>query len=187
MTQLIPIDDLQMVAEVLLQSTRVSACDARLTAKALVTTDAMGVFTHGTKLLAGYIKKLQGGGYHATAHTVEGAKQILLDQQENVNTAKKGKNLTNISHDEITRMLAEHGTLGIIGLLILFFTPFVLYLENKFNMFLLCFVLFWLLTINHAAMRIAAPAFVYSLSLLNINLGEISKKRVTDEMPLLTN
>jgi hypothetical protein len=76
-----------------------------------------------------------------------------------------------LSHDEITRMLAEHGSLGIIALLILFFTPLVLYLENKFNMFLMCFVLFWLLTINHAAMRIAAPAFVYSLSLLNVQLG----------------
>jgi hypothetical protein len=85
---------------------------------------------------------------------------------------------TFISHDEITRMLAEHGMLGVIGLLILFFTPLVLYVENKFNMFLLCFVLFWLLTINHAAMRIAAPAFVYSLSLLNIDLGEIPKKRM---------
>ena len=73
-----------------------------------------------------------------------------------------------LSHDEITRMLAEHGTLGIIGLLILFFTPLFLYLENKFNMYLLCFVVFWFLTINHAAMRTAAPAFVYSLSLLNI-------------------
>jgi hypothetical protein len=73
-----------------------------------------------------------------------------------------------LSHDEITRMLAEHGTLGIVGLLILFFTPLVLYLENKFNMFLLCFLAFWFLTINHAAMRTAAPAFVYSLSLLNV-------------------
>jgi ureidoglycolate dehydrogenase (NAD+) len=27
----------------------------------------MGVFTHGTKLLIGYLKKLQGGGYRATA------------------------------------------------------------------------------------------------------------------------
>ena len=81
-----------------------------------------------------------------------------------------------LSHDEVTRMLAEHGMLGIIGLLILFFTPLVLYVENKFNMFLLCFVLFWFLTINHAAMRIAASAFVYSLSLLNIDLGEIPKK-----------
>ena len=76
-----------------------------------------------------------------------------------------------LSHDEITRMLAEHGSLGILALLILLFTPLVLYLENKFNMFLMCFVLFWLLTINHAAMRTAAPAFVYSLSLLNVQLG----------------
>jgi hypothetical protein len=85
-----------------------------------------------------------------------------------------------LSHDEITRMLAEHGTLGILGLLILFFTPLVLYLENKFNMFLLCFVAFWFLTINHAAMRTAAPAFVYSLSLLNVQLGG-GKKVKKDE------
>ena len=73
-----------------------------------------------------------------------------------------------LSHDEITRMLAEHGSLGIVGLLILLFTPLFLYIENKFNMFLLCFLAFWFLTINHAAMRTAAPAFVYSLSLLNV-------------------
>jgi hypothetical protein len=84
-----------------------------------------------------------------------------------------------LSHDEITRMLAEHGSLGVLALLILFFTPLVLYLENKFNMFLMCFVLFWLLTINHAAMRTAAPAFVYSLSLLNVQLG--SPKKVKNE------
>ena len=82
-----------------------------------------------------------------------------------------------LSHDEITRTLAEHGSLGILALLILFFTPLVLYLENKFNMFLLCFVAFWFLTINHAAMRTAAPAFVYSLSLLNIQLGLLQKKK----------
>ena len=77
-----------------------------------------------------------------------------------------------LSHDEITRMLAEHGTLGIFALLILFFTPLFLYLENKFNMYLLCFLVFWFLTINHAAMRTAAPAFVYSLSLLNVYFGK---------------
>ncbi|MBG6109788.1 hypothetical protein IWX84_000649 [Flavobacterium sp. CG_9.10] len=80
-----------------------------------------------------------------------------------------------LSHDEITRMLAEHGSLGILALLILFFTPLVLYLENKFNMYLLCFLAFWFLTINHAAMRTAAPAFVYSLSLLNVQLGSPRK------------
>jgi hypothetical protein len=75
-----------------------------------------------------------------------------------------------VSHDEITRMMAEHGSFGLMGLLILFFTPLSLYLENKFNLFLLCFVVFWFLTINHAAMRTAIPAFVYSLSLLNVQL-----------------
>ena len=84
------------------------------------------------------------------------------------------------SHDEITRMLAEHGTLGILGLLILFFTPLVLYLENSFNMFMLCFVAFWFLTINHAAMRTAIPAFVYSLALLNVQLGGPKKVKVSD-------
>jgi len=44
-----------------------SRIDAETTANALVTTDAMGVFTHGSKLLAGYLKKLKGGGYRATA------------------------------------------------------------------------------------------------------------------------
>jgi hypothetical protein len=82
-----------------------------------------------------------------------------------------------VSHDEITRMLAEHGTLGIFGLLILFITPLILYLENSFNMFMLCFVTFWFLTINHAAMRTAVPAFVYSLSLLNVQLG-LNRKEV---------
>jgi len=81
-----------------------------------------------------------------------------------------------LSHDEITRMLAEHGTLGIFGLMILFFTPLFLYLENKFNMYLLCFVAFWFLTINYAAMRTAAPAFVYSLSLLNVYFGNAPNK-----------
>ena len=82
---------------------------------------------------------------------------------------------TAASHNEITRMLAEHGALGIIGLLILIFTPFVLYFEYKFNVFLLCFVTFWLLTINHAAMRTAAPAFVYALSLLIIRFESPAK------------
>jgi hypothetical protein len=84
-----------------------------------------------------------------------------------------------LSHDEITRMLAEHGSLGIVGLLILFFTPLFLYVENKFNMFLLCFLAFWFFTINHAAMRTAAPAFVYSLSLLNVYFQENVKKELS--------
>lgn len=72
------------------------------------------------------------------------------------------------SHNEITRMMAEHGSLGILGLLILLFTPLTQYLDNKQNLFILPFLAFWILTINHAAMRLAAPAFVYGLSLIKV-------------------
>lgn len=77
-----------------------------------------------------------------------------------------------LSHNEITRMMAEHGALGILALLILLLTPMVMYLNNKQNIFVFCCLVFWLLTINHAAMRIAAPAFIYALSLLKIQMDE---------------
>ncbi|OXB00973.1 hypothetical protein B0A81_20000 [Flavobacterium plurextorum] len=74
------------------------------------------------------------------------------------------------SHNEITRMLSEHGLLGIFGLLILLITPFVLYINNRQHLYFLSFFVFWLLTINHAAMRTAAPAFVYALTLLFVQI-----------------
>lgn len=76
------------------------------------------------------------------------------------------------SHSEISRTFAEHGTMGIIALLIVFFTPLFLFLDNKQHIYMFCFLIFWLLTINHAAMRIAASAFVYSLSLLKVYMDE---------------
>ncbi|WP_367175043.1 O-antigen ligase family protein [Flavobacterium sp.] len=76
------------------------------------------------------------------------------------------------SHSEISRTIAEHGLMGILALLIVLFTPFFLYLDNKQNIYMFSLLLFWLLTINHAAMRIAAPAFVYSLSLLKVYMDE---------------
>jgi hypothetical protein len=74
------------------------------------------------------------------------------------------------SHNEITRMLAEHGIMGIFGLVILFITPLILYINNKQHLYFLSFYFFWFLTINHAAMRTAAPAFVYALSLLLVRV-----------------
>jgi hypothetical protein len=85
---------------------------------------------------------------------------------------EKSGGLIIASHSEISRTLAEHGTMGIIALLIVFFTPIFLFLDNKQHIFMFSFLFFWLLTINHAAMRIAAPAFVYSLSLLKVFMDE---------------
>lgn len=79
------------------------------------------------------------------------------------------------SHNEITRMLSEHGIFGILGLVLLFITPLVLYINNKQHLYILSFYVFWLFTINHASMRTAAPAFVYALTLLSVQF-KIPKK-----------
>jgi hypothetical protein len=76
------------------------------------------------------------------------------------------------SHSEISRTLAEHGSMGIMALLIILFTPLFLFIDNRQHIYVFSFLLFWLLTINHAAMRLAAPAFVYSLSLLKVYMDE---------------
>ncbi len=56
--------------------------DARTTADVLVLTDTWGVFTHGTKNLRGYIRRLQGGGLRAKARpriALEGASWAMVD------------------------------------------------------------------------------------------------------------
>jgi O-antigen ligase len=80
------------------------------------------------------------------------------------------------SHNEMSRIIAEHGLLGIFAFLILLFTPLIYRLKNKTNIFFYSFYVFWLLTINHSAMRIAAPAFIYGLCLLNITYDKPTEK-----------
>jgi len=72
------------------------------------------------------------------------------------------------SHSEMTRLLAEHGLFGLTAILILLILPLRLWLKNKQNVYLLSFIGFWFLTVNHSGMRIAAPAFIYGLALLDI-------------------
>ena len=58
------------------------------------------------------------------------------------------------------------------GLLILILTPIILGFNNKQHIYLYSFLFFWFLTINHAAMRIAAPGFIYALSLLKVSFED---------------
>ncbi len=46
----------------------VSDSDAAVTADVLATTDAWGVFTHGSKNVRGYLRRLKAGGLHAKGH-----------------------------------------------------------------------------------------------------------------------
>ncbi|WP_026935519.1 O-antigen ligase family protein [Christiangramia echinicola] len=72
------------------------------------------------------------------------------------------------SHNELSRLLAEHGILGIIALCIIIIVPITFWFKFKNNFYFLAFVTFWFMTINHSAMRIALPGFVYGLALLYI-------------------
>jgi len=72
------------------------------------------------------------------------------------------------SHNEISRLLSEHGLTGVIALIILILYPLSYRIKNRRNFMFLPLLGFWFLTINHSSMRIAAPALIYALSLLNV-------------------
>lgn len=72
------------------------------------------------------------------------------------------------SHNELSRLLAEHGLLGIMALMILLLTPLLYRLKNPKNLFFFSLFVFWFLTVNHSSMRLAAPAFIYALVFLDI-------------------
>lgn len=72
------------------------------------------------------------------------------------------------SHSEVSRTLAEHGIFGVVILVILIFKPLAIRSRNRKNYYFYAFIVFWFLTINHMSMRIAMPAFIYALALLNV-------------------
>lgn len=72
------------------------------------------------------------------------------------------------SHNEITRLMSEHGSFGIMAFLILFFVPLFRFWQTHRNAFSLGFYIFWFLTINHNATRVAIPAFLYGLSVITL-------------------
>ncbi|MBT8262681.1 MAG: O-antigen ligase family protein [Bacteroidia bacterium] len=76
------------------------------------------------------------------------------------------------SHNEVSRLLSEHGIFGILALFILIIAPLVFRIRSRSNIFFYSCLIFWFLTINHSSMRIAAPAFIYGLSLINVINGK---------------
>lgn len=88
-----------------------------------------------------------------------------------------------ISHNEVSRTLAEHGFFGIMILIILIFKPLYFRSQNKSNIYFYAFLALWFATINHSGMRIAAPAFIYALALLNVKHEKrpIHRKRLIQE------
>jgi len=81
-----------------------------------------------------------------------------------------GKKITAASHNEVSRLIEEHGIFGVLSLCLLIVIPLIhIYKHTNYQRaYLLSFYALWFLTINHSAMRIALPGFVYGLSLIMI-------------------
>lgn len=88
------------------------------------------------------------------------------------------------SHNELSRILSEHGLFGLASLFVLIITPLVFRLKNRSNIYLLSFVAFWFFTINHSSMRIAAPAFIYGLALITVINGTKKKPNTLSGKPV---
>ena len=78
------------------------------------------------------------------------------------------------SHNEMSRLLGEHGLIGILIISILICIPIInAWPQPSYaQAFLGAFFIFWFLTINHSAMRVSFPGFIYGLSLIRIKLNE---------------
>ncbi len=66
----IPASELLAFCNDVLRTFGATEAHARATADALVATDCWGVFTHGTKLLPGYVKRVRGGGVRTDVEPV---------------------------------------------------------------------------------------------------------------------
>jgi len=97
---------------------------------------------------------------------------------------RMGLQETVASHNECTRLLAEHGLFGLIDLVILLVIPILLQRRNPANLFRWSCFLFWLLSVNHSAMRTFSPAFMYGLCVLILPIP--TKKSDTEVDSLAT-
>ena len=152
----------------------------------------MGVWTYTVELTGGMLENRY-SGKNATGDQKEdissGRVDIFLYQLESFYEAPifgigvgNGKyrriasdeNITAASHNEISRLIEEHGLMGILILILLITVPItkIIYSDYYQKAFLFAFFLFWILTINHSAMRIAFPSFIYGLSLVTITDDE---------------
>ncbi|MEM7186869.1 MAG: O-antigen ligase family protein [Bacteroidota bacterium] len=86
------------------------------------------------------------------------------------------------THNEVSRILSEHGLFGLMALGVLLLSPMILRFRNRSNLYLFSFVIFWFLTINHSSMRLVAPAFIYGLAVLTI-VSENKKNRLYRKSP----
>lgn len=88
------------------------------------------------------------------------------------------------AHVEYSRMLSEHGILGLIALFLMFFIPILRFFSIKnfdTKLAFVIFVSFALLTMSHNAMRVSAAGFFYGLGFILI-ITEIKKNKLKEKL-----
>ncbi len=72
------------------------------------------------------------------------------------------------AHSEITRLLAEHGLLGVMALIvsIVFILKEYFFRDENNKTIFMCFILIAVLTMFHSAMRLAMPGFIFGLAFM---------------------
>jgi len=85
------------------------------------------------------------------------------------------------AHVEYSRMLAEHGVLGLVSLIIMFLIPlrqfFMLLNRPENQMIFVSFMVLSMLTMTHAAMRLGMVGFFYGMAFLIIVKQVKSKEK----------
>ncbi len=78
------------------------------------------------------------------------------------------------AHSEFTRILAEHGIIGLIGIASLGIFTYREYIKriSISKVFFICFILVSTLTMSHSAMRLAMPGFLFGLAYVTISKNE---------------
>jgi hypothetical protein len=74
------------------------------------------------------------------------------------------------SHSEFTRILAEHGLFGLLGLCSLVILSYREFLNHKKEekYILTCFTSMAILTMLHSAMRLAMPGFIFGFGFIKL-------------------
>jgi O-antigen ligase len=84
------------------------------------------------------------------------------------------------AHTEFTRLLAEHGMLGVLALLLLAMMSAHQFLKSRRNAAMravvLCFTLWSLLSTTHSAMRIAAIPLIFGLAFTQFDFGSTDEE-----------
>lgn len=94
-----------------------------------------------------------------------------------------GYSISVAAHNEFSRMLAEHGFFGVVGIIILLFLPIKRFVNANSpieRVIIIMSVGFCFVFMTHSATRLAAPCFLYGLTFIKVRPNIYMKRTKKD-------